>query len=513
MSFFAKPVSTFAGYAPGRWGEERMRRWVVGGVVAVMALAIGLAVWVSCGGQTAVTAARFAALRDDHTALRAFLRAMPKGADLHVHLSGAVFAEDLIAWAAQRELCIRLADMTIDATQPCNEAERRPPIAAALRNQALYDRIVNALSMRGFVATPAVPTGHDQFFATFARFGAITNRTAVEMTVERLRHYAADGVQHAEFMVSILPSEDRRALATVLGDEQDFARRLEILKSNRLDEIVAREKATVDAIAAEVEQRLDCAANRSNPGCGVSYNLIAQVSRGVDEKEVFVQTAFSAALIRIQPLLVALNFVGPEDYRIAREDYRRHMQMIGFLARDVPVALHAGELWGGLVPPDDLTFHIREAIEIAGAKRIGHGVALAYERRSAQLLEEMRKRNVAVEINLTSNDVILGVRGKDHPLTSYLAAGVPVVLSTDDAGVSRIDLSNEYFRAARDYPLGYRDLKRIARNSIEHAFLDDDARRNAFAALDSAFEAFEQSVAREKNVLRNTGAVIASWFR
>src|SRR5947207_10790888 len=141
------------------------------------------------------------------------------------------------------------------------------------------------------------------------------------------------------------------------------------------------------------------------------------------------------------------------------------MEAIGFLPRKTdaaaagPVALHAGELWLGLVPPDDRTFHIRAAVETAGAKRIGHGVALAYERRSEQLLAEMSKRKVAVEVNLTSNDVILGVRGKVHPLMAYRAAGVPVTLSTDDAGVSRIDLSNEYFRAARDYPLGYRDLK------------------------------------------------------
>ena len=72
----------------------------------------------------------------------------------------------------------------------------------------------------------------------------------------------------------------------------------------------------------------------------------------------------------------------------------------------------------------------------------------------------MRRKPVAVEINLTSNDVILGVRGNDHPLMAYRAARVPVVLSTDDMGVSRIDLSNEYFRAARDYPFGYRELRR-----------------------------------------------------
>src|SRR6516164_8655588 len=100
------------------------------------------------------------------------------------------------------------------------------------------------------------------------------------------------------------------------------------------------------------------------------------------------------------------------------------------LSREVPVALHAGELWLGLVPPPDLAFHIREAIEIAGARRIGHGVALAFERYMEGLLAEMRTRPVVVEVCLTSTDLILGVRGKDHPLPAYLAAGVPVVLSS-----------------------------------------------------------------------------------
>src|SRR6185437_1731529 len=92
--------------------------------------------------------------------------------------------------------------------------------------------------------------------------------------------------------------------------------------------------------------------------------------------DVFVQTATAAALIRSEPRLVGLNLVGPEDYLVARRDYTRQMQIIRFLAGDVPVALHAGELWLGLVPPPDLTFHIRQAIEIGGARRIGHGVSL-----------------------------------------------------------------------------------------------------------------------------------------
>lgn len=83
----------------------------------------------------------------------------------------------------------------------------------------------------------------------------------------------------------------------------------------------------------------------------------------------------------------------------------------------------------------------------------------------------MASRKIAVEINLSSNDLILGVRGDEHPLPVYLKTGVPVVISTDDEGVSRSDLTQEYARALRSYPIHYRDLKNIVRNGLEYGFL------------------------------------------
>jgi adenosine deaminase len=124
------------------------------------------------------------------------------------------------------------------------------------------------------------------------------------------------------------------------------------------------------------------------------------------------------------------------------------------------------------------------------------------------LLAEMRARSVAVEINLTSNDVILDVRGKDHPLPTYLAAGVPVVISTDDAGVSRIDLTNEYFRAARDYGLDYRTLKAIARNALIHSFLDEKQKRSELDRFDRASAEFERSEAGRRPWVRNAATVV-----
>jgi len=150
------------------------------------------------------------------------------------------------------------------------------------------------------------------------------------------------------------------------------------------------------------------------------------------------------------------------------------MKMLDYLHSvypKVPISLHAGELTLGLVPPEGLRFHIRQAVELGHAERIGHGVDVMYEDDARSLLREMAEKHVMVEINLSSNEAILGVKGAEHPFPLYRAARVPVALSTDDEGVSRIDITGEYVRAALDYHLSYQDLKQSARTGMEHSFL------------------------------------------
>jgi adenosine deaminase len=137
----------------------------------------------------------------------------------------------------------------------------------------------------------------------------------------------------------------------------------------------------------------------------------------------------------------------------------------------VRVSLHAGELAPGLVPPEGLCCHIRLAVDNGQADRIGHGVDVMYEDQPYELLKNMADKGVLVEINLTSNEDILGVSGKHHPFQTYRKFGVPVALSTDDAGIERIDLTHEFLRAAETYALSYADLKELVRNSLEYSFL------------------------------------------
>jgi adenosine deaminase len=184
----------------------------------------------------------------------------------------------------------------------------------------------------------------------------------------------------------------------------------------------------------------------------------------------------------------------PEDWFFAMRDHDLHMRMFRFLRKSYPgvnVALHAGELALGLVPPEKLGLHIRQAIEVGGAQRIGHGTDLMNDPDPTGMLQVMARRRIAVEISLSSSDVILGVRGEKHPMRQYLRAGVPVVIATDDEGVARSDLTNEYQRAVEEQGLGYSELKEASRNSIEYSFLPASEKAGVRKELEAAFERFE----------------------
>jgi len=218
--------------------------------------------------------------------------------------------------------------------------------------------------------------------------------------------------------------------------------------------------------------------------------------RGLPKEQVFAETVLGFELVQADPRFVGLNLVMPEDWYVPMHDFELHMKMLDYLHGVYPkvhISLHAGELATGLVPPEGLAFHIRRSVELGHAERIGHGTSVMNEHDAVGLLHELAQRNVLVEICLTSNDLILGVRGQQHPLPAYIRYGVPVALSTDDQGVSRSDMTHEYLRAAETYNLRYSDLKRIVRQSIEHSFLKESDREQALTDLALSFAEFEKN--------------------
>ena len=421
-------------------------------------------------------------------ALHAFLVAMPKGADLHMHLSGAVYAETFLDEAAHDGTCVDPSALAFDrsATRGACKPGEVSGEAALEGDNHLRDALIDSFSMRGFVPSEGI-TGHDQFFATFARFGGLGK----QHTGDWLDEVATRAARQNEQYLEVMDTPDLKAveaLAEKLGYNPDSPRYRDALLAGGLgaslkpaeDELRAAEDARrarehCESIAnTSAAQAQSKASAGPQPGCAVTIRFLFQVLREQPPADVFAQVVFAFELAKADPQVVGLNFVQPEDGYISMRDYALQMSMLDALKPLYPtvhIALHAGELAPGLVPPSGLAFHVRSAVEQGHAERIGHGVDIMYEDAPLALLAEMTARHTLVEINLTSNDVILGISGIPHPLPDYLRAGVPVALSTDDEGVSRIDLTHEYVRAATTYRLGYLQLKKMARASLEHSFL------------------------------------------
>ncbi|CAO3413965.1 adenosine deaminase family protein [Azospirillum doebereinerae] len=428
------------------------------------------------GSVGPAAAKRFEAVRHSPPELRAFLYRMPKGADLHNHLTGAVYAETYLRLAAAQGLCFETGTKFLvlpTKAEPCGDTAQspRPVVGVVIADPTLYPVALDALSTRDALPVSGYSL-RDQFFATFGRFSAADGAVG-DLLAEVVDRAGRQGEQHIELMVSF-----QTRTAAGIGKRQpwtdDLRAMADRLVAAGLAGVIPQARADIDAAESRMRSLLGCGTPAARPGCAVSVRYIQQVTRTQAPGAVFAATLFNALLAAQEPRVVGLTFVAPEDNPTALADYDRHMRMIAETRRRFPgtnVALHAGELTLGLVPPEELRHHIRMAVEVAGARRIGHGVGLMLEDDPRGLLRGMAARKVAVEINLTSNALILGVAGKEHPFPLYRAAGVPTVIATDDEGISRIDLTNELQRAVTEFGLGYADLVGLARASLEHSFL------------------------------------------
>lgn len=433
-------------------------------------------------GNDAVTAAEtdarlyFQTVRSDPALLRHFLYGFPKGGELHNHLDGAIYAESYIGWAAEDGKCIDLDSYTI-TFPPCDAQADRPPVSAIRYNADVVNRIIDAFSIRNYERRTV--SGHDQFFSTFRRFVPAGIGREGHMLAESSARSARQNIVYLELLQSWGMEQARRLAAA--GAEFNPDRPLsELARHPEIEKLAAQTVARLDAIEQQWRTVLACGQEHADAGCDVTVRYLAQVIRTFPRSQVLAQTLLAYHLIEKDPRYVGLNFVAPEDHPITLRDYRWQMEMIGELAGHYPAAkdgvtLHAGEVNLGLVPPEHLGWHIRAALDLAGARRIGHGTDIFYDPQATQLMERMAEQGILVEINLTSSEAILGITGDEHPIRAYLKYNVPIALSTDDEGVARIDLTHEYQRAVETYKLSYDDLKYLSRNALAYSFLPGES--------------------------------------
>jgi adenosine deaminase len=444
----------------------------------------------------------FQPIRDTKAELQQFFTQMPKGGDLHNHLTGSVYAETYFSVALDKAMW--LDRQTYKVYTENNAEGTLIQLSRTMPNlHAIYMECIDRWSARNFEYVQQAVAPDEFFFDRFGVFGTASSGNVQDYTIllTELRARAkAENVSYLEIMFAgptvnqTLTTDtalnDRVKAAIQKQDEATFSLLLdEIYQNWEQNSVIQQDISDYIQFITEVHE----AANVSVPGVSSYYQGYA--SRNNEPLRVFAQLYISFVSCTKTPLLVGVNIVQAENGEIALRDYWGHMRMFRFLKEKMPVktSMHAGELRLGLVPPEDLKFHIHDAVFTAQADRIGHGIDIAFETESQKTLEFMAANNKAVEINLTSNEFILGIKEGEHPFMLYYKNKVPLVLSTDDPGILRTNLTEQYVLAALRYPqLRYEDFKQIAFNSISYSFLPEGEKERMLDDLSRRFEDFEK---------------------
>jgi adenosine deaminase len=161
--------------------------------------------------------------------------------------------------------------------------------------------------------------------------------------------------------------------------------------------------------------------------------------------------------------------IGGDELSIPAKEFRAAYEKAGTMG--LHRLMHAGEVGG----PEE----IRQAIELLGAERIGHGIAAV---RDLSLMDLLAERRIPLELCPQSN-VRTGALAKQlelpaaqieqHPLPKLFRHGIPIVLSTDDPAMFHTDLRSEYENTHR-MGLQEEELRRIAKMSFEYAFISEN---------------------------------------
>lgn len=478
---------------------NRMKRFVL------FTLALTLTLLHGCKKKDSLelTTEYFESIRSDSAALKAFFDKMPKGGELHYHAIGSNFAENLIDVAVDHGCFINPQDHTLyrSKDQAINQVipdENVLPIAIYLNQDPENERkIIEAWSMLNYEENDR--NGHDWFFGTFFKFKEaffVNTPRCLSLLTERA---AKENVQYLEAMINV-PEVNERALQIGDGLGMDDVSRHKIEETLEEWYTLCLEMGMDSLVNANIDS-LKAYRERTDFN-GVEMNFMAYGLRIYPLlQHMFAETMLNFATASKSDLMVGVNLVAPEDNPIALELYEKHMFVFGFLASKYPgakISLHSGELVPCLpgVDSSHLRDHIFQAIFYGHADRVGHGVDMLYEAKATKVLGYMAANHIAAEINLRSNEVILGTKPATHPVNLYLNADVPVALSTDDAGILRTDLAAQYHLLTKYSPeLTYAQIKGIVRNSIEYSFASIEQKEKMLTELDERFLKFEEEMA------------------
>ncbi len=449
---------------------------------------------------------QFDQIRDNTAQLRAFFSAMPKGGDLHHHYDGSIYTETFIEFAVKNDFWLNTSTLVIEKefsgnTQKDKNWRKISDLIQKNEFGFYKQKLLEKWSSKDF--HPSKGPSDDHFFSTFDGFVPAKNPNLALGLLELKQRALKENVSYIETMFLLFfKNKNNTEVST-------FNKALKDVQINRneqdLEKILDELYAFFIKNGAENQARLYneglAKIHISNKIDDENFTLRYQnaILRLKQPAEVFGDLVVCYLSANSSPWINGVNIVGQEDRDVAMQDYWLHMQMYKYLNKKFPNtknALHAGELSLGLVKPEELSWHINEAIFVANAKRIGHGIDMPFEKNTFSLLRKMKDEQIAVEINLTSNEFILNVKNDEHPISLYRQHSVPIVISTDDAGVLRTNLTEQYVLLAKRYPeFSYSEIKQLVFNSIRFSFIEEESLKiSILRKLELDFVEFEKMV-------------------
>ena len=195
--------------------------------------------------------------------------------------------------------------------------------------------------------------------------------------------------------------------------------------------------------------------------CGISYNVIACVMRHHNQEESLQMIRDCRAYLNQG--LCAVDLAGNEA-AFPMKDFRNLFAEVKRM--EIPFTLHAGEC--GSVE------NIVESVE-AGARRIGHGIALRGEK---EAIAFCREKGIALEMCPISNMQTKAVeRKEEYPIREFLDAGLKVTINTDNRTVSNTTIAKEMEFVQENYGIADDELRQVTENAIEASFANDDVKQ------------------------------------
>lgn len=397
--------------------------------------------------------------------LYALCRALPKGADLHLHSIAVLPPDELIDFLRPRRDVVvgTLAEergKLYLASDRLGAEDGRMELAHAME----IDELTRAELRELWSVTGRAPDVGiwDWFEKLFDRHMSLGTSPAVLGDYYRaaFRYLRENGVYHAELRHLFFGSkEDARAAAEAIREAYYEVRR------------------DYPDFSARVL------------GAGLKYRHLPQdITDMLMENALYAHETVKDEFDPASPeeFVVGIDLVNEEDASRPLGEYEEMLALLRARWPEMRLSLHAGE---SHEPESD---NLIDAL-LLGAQRVGHGLNLY---RRPALLDAYRDAGVTLEVCPMSNQTLGYVPDlRAHPAVEYFRRGVDMVLASDDPAYQEITpLTDDFFAAAACWGFGAAELKALAVNSLRRAFVGEARKAELVAALERAWEEFAARV-------------------